>query len=60
MTLESIEAETSSNTKQSSIFKYIDPNEYGFYEFDDMINGNRTMMHYVHGIRDAHQSTLFG
>ncbi|MHA1289409.1 MAG: hypothetical protein ACTSPB_18630 [Candidatus Thorarchaeota archaeon] len=53
------EAESSCATRQSTIFEYIDPAEYGYDVFDDMINGERTMIHYSSDVCGTHQSTLY-
>lgn len=45
-------------TEQTSIFAYVDQDEYGLPEFDDMINGSRMMMHFPRDYRDSFQSSL--
>lgn len=47
-------------TEQTSIFVFIDPDEYELNEFDDMVNGYRTMMHFPSNKIDTEQSSILG
>jgi hypothetical protein len=54
------EAETSCSTRQTTIFRFIDLNQYSFNEVEDMIDGERTMIHFPSDEVDTKQSSIIG